>query len=436
MAGGTSTALRSRASKRSGMRQPRCSAGSLGGSGMTRDAGWSQSKLGSLLALEYGAPLPEPMRTGVGFPVFGSNGEVGRHSAFLVAGPGIVVGRKGSAGQVTWARESFWPIDTAYYVIPRGADLRWLCWRLRQLPLSQLHSSTGVPGLNRNDVYALRVPTPPLPEQRRIAEILDTLDEAIRKTEQLISKLKQEKQGLLHDLLTRGIDDHGEIRDPDRHPEHFRESPLGRIPRGWDVAPLGELYAEPARNGLYKPAQFHGRGPIMAQMGNIFRGLSVSFEDAGRVSVTAPELATYGLRLGDLLFGRRSLVMEGAGKCALVNVLPEPSTFESSIVRVRVKQDRVSSLYVAHFLAGDAGYKDRRRFIRQVAVSGVSGGDIAQFAVAVPPRTEQDGICTAMLALDSRMAAESSEADKLRALKQGLMGDLLAGRVRVTETAA
>ncbi len=76
------------------------------------------------------------------------------------------------------------------------------------------------------------MPLPPLPEQRRIAEILDTLDEAIRKTEQVIAKLQQMKQGLLHDLLTRGIDDNGELRDPERHPEQFKDSPLGRIPRG------------------------------------------------------------------------------------------------------------------------------------------------------------------------------------------------------------
>ena len=69
----------------------------------------------------------------------------------------------------------------------------------------------------------------------RIAEVLDTLDEAIRRTELVIAKLEQIKQGLLHDLLTRGIDDNGELRDPDRHPEQVKDSPLGRIPRAWQT---------------------------------------------------------------------------------------------------------------------------------------------------------------------------------------------------------
>ena len=93
---------------------------------------------------------------------------------------------------------------------------------------------------------------PPLPEQRRIAEILDTLDEAIRKTEQVIAKLQQMKQGLLHDILTRGIDDNGELRDPDRHPEQFKDSPLGRIPRGWEVRPLKDLSVGGISNGVFK----------------------------------------------------------------------------------------------------------------------------------------------------------------------------------------
>ena len=87
------------------------------------------------------------------------------------------------------------------------------------------------------------LPTPRLPEQRQIAAILDTIDDAIRKTEQIIAKLKQVKRGLLHDLLTRGIDDNGELRDPERHPEQFKDSPLGRIPKEWEITTLSALCA-------------------------------------------------------------------------------------------------------------------------------------------------------------------------------------------------
>jgi len=156
---------------------------------------WRDTPLGQLIGLDYGVSLPESQRSGSGYSVFGSNGEVGRHSSYLIEGPGIVVGRKGSVGEVTWSDSAFWPIDTTYYVrAAEDCDLRWCFWMLQSLELSRLDSSTGVPGLNRNDAYRMRIKKPPLPEQGAIAEILDTADEAIAKTAALIAKLKAIKQ--------------------------------------------------------------------------------------------------------------------------------------------------------------------------------------------------------------------------------------------------
>jgi type I restriction enzyme, S subunit len=200
--------------------------------------------LGALFDLEYGAALPESIRTGSGFPVFGSSGTVGRHSTYFVEGPGIIVGRKGSVGQVSWSSESFWPIDTAYYVVSKEQQsLRWLYWLLSNTALKRLDAATGVPGLNRNDVYAIQTHRPEPAEQSRIAAVLDTVDEAIAKTEAVIAKLKQVRAGLLHDLLTRGIDKHGQLRNPSTHPEQFQDSSLGCIPGEWGIKTLNELVA-------------------------------------------------------------------------------------------------------------------------------------------------------------------------------------------------
>src|SRR2546427_2897947 len=196
---------------------------------------WKDTTLGEILSFEYGTGLPEEERSGYGFPVFGSSGEVGRHKDFLVVGPGIVVGRKGTVGAVFWSGESFWPIDTTYFVkTKRPIDLQWCYWLLSRLPLKRLDSSTGVPGLNRNDAYAISLKLPPPPEQVEIAAILATVDEVIQKTDALISKLKRMKQGLMQDLLSRGIDEKGKIRSEKTH--KFKDSPLGRIPVEWVVS--------------------------------------------------------------------------------------------------------------------------------------------------------------------------------------------------------
>jgi len=277
------------------------------------------------------------------------------------------------------------------------------------------------------------LPVPSLAEQHAIAQILDTLDTAIRETEALIDKLKAVKQGLLHDLLTRGIDANGLLRPPQSEAQQlYKESPLGWMPREWKVRPLGHILAEPTKNGLYKSSQFHGRGPLMVQMGGLFTGETASFDTATHVQVTPSELNTFGLSEGDLLFARRSLVFEGAGQCVIVRHLSEPATFESSIVRVRVRQDEAHPEFVCQFLRGHRSNAQRRTLIRQVAVSGVSGADIRELLIALPSLDEQNWIVGRQLEAQTRIDLEMASAAKLRSQKAGLMDDLLTGRVRAT----
>ena len=272
-----------------------------------------------------------------------------------------------------------------------------------------------------------------LDEQRAIGEILDTLDTAIHETEAIIAKLKAVKQGLLHDLLTRGIDANGELRPPQTEAPHlYKESPLGWIPRGWTLKTLGQILSEPTRNGLYKQSQFHGRGPLMVQMGGLFTGEAATFNTASRVHVTPFELNTFGLARGDLLFARRSLVFEGAGQCVIVRNIPEPATFESSIVRVRVRADEAYPEFVCQFLRSHASGKQRRTFIRQVAVSGVSSQDIRELFVPLPSLEEQTLVMARLEAIQRQIDSEQASLDKLRSQKSALMDDLLTGRVRVT----
>ena len=140
--------------------------------------GGRRVRLGDVLSLEYGTSLPSRERDAYGkFPVAGSNGPDGKHSRALVCSPGVVVGRKGSAGSVYWYDEDCWPIDTTYYVVPKvPLEMRWVYYLLHYLPLRSLATTTGVPGLNRHDAYALEVYLPVISEQRRVAEVLDKAD--------------------------------------------------------------------------------------------------------------------------------------------------------------------------------------------------------------------------------------------------------------------
>lgn len=138
----------------------------------------ADKRLGGLIELNYGKGLKESNRTEGKFSVVSSSGISGTHDKFLVEGPGIVVGRKGSAGEITWVENNFWPIDTAYWVSLKdieNTDLRFVYYLLESLNLSRLSISTAVPGLNRDDALESSVNIPTLENQIKIREKLDLI---------------------------------------------------------------------------------------------------------------------------------------------------------------------------------------------------------------------------------------------------------------------
>ncbi len=166
------------------------------------EKGWPQVRLGDVCSFEYGKPLPESARENGSFPVIGSNGRVGFHSDYLVKGPAIVIGRKGSAGKVVWEQENCFPIDTAFYVVVHQAvTLPFLYLILKTLNLVKIQSGIGVPGLNRNTAYQLQFPLPPVDEQEAIVRELKTLEVKRDKALQEVERLKAEKANVLQQHL-------------------------------------------------------------------------------------------------------------------------------------------------------------------------------------------------------------------------------------------
>lgn len=140
---------------------------------------WTTKSFGDFLTLEYGKPLKENNRNGGDIPVYGSNGIVGFHDEKLVDGPGIIVGRKGSAGEIIFSDTDFYPIDTTYFV-KTDLNKKFVYYLLKYFGLKRLVSSSAVPGLNRNDLYSQEIEIPEKnSEQDKIAEILSSVDDKI-----------------------------------------------------------------------------------------------------------------------------------------------------------------------------------------------------------------------------------------------------------------
>lgn len=400
---------------------------------------WGMSKrLGSLLRLEYGAALAAESRDGWGSPVFGSNGIVGYHSNFLVRGPAIVVGRKGSVGKVAWSPSNCWPIDTTYYVEPVGdADLRWVYHLLDWLPLGGLDTSTGIPGLNRNDVYALSVEHPDIHHQAAIARILDTLDTQIEKTQALIAKLEQVKEGLLHDLLTRGVDENGELRpSAEEAPELYKASPLGLIPRNWSVGTVEDVVESmtdgPFGSSLKTSHYVAEPGVRVVRLQNINRGWYDDNDRAYIRNVHATSLSRNLVHAGDLLVASLGDTNNPAGRACLYPADLPPAINKADCFRIRGLPNSASNAYLMLALNAGSASRQIRGNLQGVTLQRVNLRKLKSVVIPAPPLGEQSRICERFATVSDRKVQEAATLEILAASKSGLMDDLLTGRVRVT----
>ena len=164
---------------------------------------WRKVTLGNICTFEYGKPLKEQNRIGNQYPVFGSNGIIGGHNEYLVVGPFIVIGRKGSAGTVLYSTSSGFPIDTTFYINLQSKEvhLRFLYYLLLLVELDKISAQSGVPGLNRNDAYQISISMPSFVEQREITRILDVANCETDLLKQLAEQYRAQKRGLMQKLL-------------------------------------------------------------------------------------------------------------------------------------------------------------------------------------------------------------------------------------------
>jgi restriction endonuclease S subunit len=159
------------------------------------DPSWQLVKLGEVISLEYGKPLKKEHRIKGEYPVFGSNGIVGWHKEYFVKGPFVIVGRKGTAGAVTYSEKSGYPIDTTFYIQiinKKNLALKFAYYQLSVMNLEKVNTQSGVPGLNRNDAYKKLFPLPPIETQKEIVAKIKDEQELVNSNKKLI-KIYEEK---------------------------------------------------------------------------------------------------------------------------------------------------------------------------------------------------------------------------------------------------
>jgi len=310
-------------------------------------------------------------------------------------------------------------------------------WQRVFAAASATAAGTRMPRASWDDLKRLYVFAPKSElAQEAIATVLNAVEDAIAKTGAVIVKLRQLRSGMLDDLLTRGLDEKGQLRDPVALPEWFQESPVGRIPKVWRFSAFSEVldridsgkspdYADcpapPGEWGLLKVSAIWPEG---------FRANENKW-----VTKAMHKNQAYEVQDGDLLISR-SNTYALVGLVCLVRKPPPRLLLCDKTLRLRVRLTCASP----HFFALLLQTRSARRQI-EIHATGTSGSmkNISQNVIrslklAYPLPEEQHRVLRELAPLDESLAALGREFDKLTSIKSGLTTDLLTGRVRVPES--
>ena len=287
-------------------------------------------------------------------------------------------------------------------------------------------------GLSYQSIARTPVRLAPLPQQWRIAGILSTVDEAIEQTEALIAKTQQIKSGLMHDLFTRGVTADGQLRPPrEDAPQLYKESPLGWIPKEWDPATLNDLVspARPVVYGILMPGRGHPGGIPVIKVKDIVGG-EVQGDD---LLLTSPQIdAEYQrskVRPRDVLLTIRGTV----GRLAQVPTYLDGANITQDTARIGIATG--SPEFYRYYLET---HVPRRHFAVNTlgqAVQGINLRDVRTTPVPIVSDGEQVRIAEMVVAVVYSERTEREHLAKLTQAKQGLMQDLLSGRVSVLASA-
>jgi len=279
------------------------------------------------------------------------------------------------------------------------------------------HPRTSWPSLRE-----FRLSLPPLPEQKKIAHILSTVQRAIEAQERIIQTTTELKKALMHKLFTEGL-----RNAPQKQTE------IGLVPESWRVVKLGALFEKQPQNGIYKHKRAYGSGTQILRIDDFSNDGDVVTRTGNLVALTRSEIETYGLEPGDIVINRVNSLSHLA-KTALIGEIAEEMVFESNMMRFSVDESQVLKEYLFKFLNSPL---TKKQIIgtakRAVAQSSINQGDVRSIIVPKPSLEEQREIVAALDATDSKIAHSTDKAAVLQDLFRTLLHELMTAKTRVHE---
>ena len=390
------------------------------------------NSLSDLSMIHYGKSPSEVLTKDGSYPIVGTGGIYG-HAKRAMFSSAIVVPRKGSLGNPQLIESPFWPVDTTYAVIPKDrVDIHWLYYCLLNFDLTKLNEATGVPSISREWLLKIKFYNPGEKNQKKIAKILKSIDQTIEKTEALIQKYQQIKQGLMHDLFTRGVTPDGKLRPTrEQAPDLYKETSIGWIPEDWNLTSLKDLIGNssivngPFGSDLLTSELFDEGIPVL-YVQDVKPGYFLRISKAHVKPQKALSLSFCNVKAEDILVAK-----VGSPPCdSCVYRFDEKAIVTQDVIRIRPPHN-VDSNFVSAFLNSYIG----RKLIRKISIEGtrerVSLSEFKNILIPEINYKEQFDIGRIIQTNQNLIDNEMLFKNKLLNKKAGLMKDLLTGKVQV-----
>jgi len=355
---------------------------------------------------------------------------------YVVKNGDLLIGMDGDFSTVVWKGQESLLNQRVCRLVSKSDEFlnqRFLYYKIIE-EIENIHNKTAattVKHLSSKDVLAIGFELPSIFEQSKIAEILSSVDQAIEQTEALIAKQQRIKTGLMQDLLTRGIDEHGQLRTEQTHA--FKDSPLGRIPVEWEVARLGEVADISA--GVTLGKSYEGPDTVelpYLRVANVQDGY-LDLSEIKSIRVPQNHLEKYALKVGDVLMNEGG-DFDKLGRGAMWRGQVPVCLHQNHVFKVRPHNEKLASDFLAAVSASPYGKSFFMMASKQSTnLASINSTQLKAFPIPLPDYQEQIRIQTQFNRLAEVLNGSTAELKKQRSLKAALMQDLLTGRKRVTD---
>ena len=372
---------------------------------------WDVKPLKAVAPLQRGFDLPYSSIKEGKYPVVFSNGVGAFHSSYMVKGPGVITGRSGTIGKIHYVENDYWPHNTALWVTDfHNNTPLYVYYLFKTIPWNLYNSGSGVPTLNRNDIHDYLVAIPSRSEQAKISTILADIDSLVVSFEKQLSKKKAIKQGAMQELLT------GKKRLPGFS---------GRwVPGKWkEVLDCFSSGATPYRGN---PAFYKGKIKWVSSGELNYNRIVDTLE---HISPEAKEKANLTIHpAGTFLMAITGLEAAGTrGSCA---ILGAPATTNQSCMAI-YGTDKMSTEYLFHYYV-QHGDELAFQYCQGTKQQSYTAAIVKELPIYYPEDvTEQNAIASVLSSMDDEIRALEQKLAKYRQVKQGMMQQLLTGKIRL-----